>query len=36
MSEVGMCERMVLQVNYHEMLQKIQKDIIKNTELDQF
>lgn len=28
MSDVGMCERMILQVNNKEMLQKINRDII--------
>ena len=31
MSDVGMCERMILQVNNKEMLQKISKDIIEDN-----
>lgn len=33
MSDVGMCERMVLQVNYTEMLGKISQDIIMNRDI---
>lgn len=36
MSDVGMCERMVLQVNYHEIILKIQKDIIQAIEFERF
>jgi hypothetical protein len=34
MSSVGMCERMFIQVNYQEMLEKINQDIIKNAPID--
>lgn len=36
MSNVGMCERMFIQVNYPEMLQKINQDLIKNAQIDDF
>ena len=29
-----MCERMFIQVNYQEMLEKINQDIIKNAPID--
>lgn len=34
MSSVGMCERMFIQVNYQEMLEKINQDLIKNAPID--
>lgn len=34
MSDVGMCERMILQVNNKEMLQKINRDIIFDNQLE--
>ena len=34
MSDVGMCERMFLQVNYQEMLAKVKQDFILNQGLD--
>lgn len=34
MSNVGMCERMFIQVNHQEMLAKISQDMIKNAPID--
>ena len=34
MSNVGMCERMLLQVNKDEMLDKVKMDILDNEDFD--
>jgi hypothetical protein len=34
MSNPGMCERMFIQVNYLELIQKIKTDIIENADID--
>ncbi len=36
MSNTGMCERMFIQVNYQEMLEKINQDLIKHAQIDDF
>jgi hypothetical protein len=35
-SNVGMCERMFIQVNYEELLEKINQDLISNAKIDDF
>ena len=35
MSDVGMCQRMFLQINYTEMLQKLKRDTIANRSIEE-